>query len=405
MSVTLPGFTKTAAFDVGTPGTVDALNTGQGAAVAIVEGTKAIEKPRITTAASTVTGTQNDYDVDALAVAPSVGTGILNWSGASAVTFNGFAGGLPGRMLLVKNSSAAQTLTIVSQATGSIAANRCDGPVAGLVLGPRGCACLWYDGVASRWIVDVLNLGEGTVSFVGGLTVGGLLAVSGFGQHNFVSSGTGANRLQLTNSAAGTGNNVLFRGDTDVAEAVYMRGTSSTYTASGATPQAGAEFGSSGAGGVSLAAVHASGTLRFYANGSTLRGKVNAGWEIGAPTGGDKGAGTMNFAADIYKNNTAYDNPDYVLEHWATGKIVRFKANDGADRYDGLRPLASVERFVRRRLVLPRIEEARRAAGKSGLGAFGGGDAVLATLEEAYLYLFQQEARIRALEEKLKRVA
>lgn len=169
MSVTLPAFSKTPAFDVGTSATVDALNAGQGAAVAIVEGTKAIEKPRTTTAASTDTGTQNDYNVDALATSPAVGIGILNWSGASAVTFNGFMGGLSGRVLIIKNSTAAQTLTIATEAGASTAANRCTGPAAGLALGPKGCAYLWYDGVTSRWIVEVLNFGEGTVTLIGAL--------------------------------------------------------------------------------------------------------------------------------------------------------------------------------------------------------------------------------------------
>jgi hypothetical protein len=122
------------------------------------------------------------------------------------------------------------------------------------------------------------------------------------------------------------------------------------------------------------------------------------GVTAGTPTGGFKGLGTMNFAADIYKNNTAYTNPDYVLEHWATGAIVRFADRDGADRYDGLWPLSRIEAYAREHHVLPRIAEAREASGSAGLGAFGGGDAVLASLEEAYLHLFDMERRLTALE-------
>lgn len=39
------------------------------------------------------------------------------------------------------------------------------------------------------------------------------------------------------------------------------------------------------------------------------------GVTIGSLTGGSKGAGTLNAAGDIYKNDIAYTNPDYALEH------------------------------------------------------------------------------------------
>jgi hypothetical protein len=122
---------------------------------------------------------------------------------------------------------------------------------------------------------------------------------------------------------------------------------------------------------------------------------LTGGLQLGAPTGGDKGAGTANFAGDIYKNNTAYANPDYVLEHWATGRIEKFAGNEGASTYKGLKPLSSVERFVRKNFVLPRIAEFRR---KKERGLFAGADAMLASLEEAYLYIFDIERRLEALE-------
>ncbi|MES2341712.1 MAG: hypothetical protein V4597_08540 [Pseudomonadota bacterium] len=122
--------------------------------------------------------------------------------------------------------------------------------------------------------------------------------------------------------------------------------------------------------------------------------------QMGAPTGGDKGAGTINLAGDVYKNNTAYTNPDYVLEHWATGAIVKFAESVGAEAYPGLQPLAAVEASVRSRLALPRVADWRDGlAGSDGL--FGGSDAILASVEEGYLYLFQHEARIAALEAEL----
>ena len=40
------------------------------------------------------------------------------------------------------------------------------------------------------------------------------------------------------------------------------------------------------------------------------------GLVLGAATGGQKGLGSINLAADIYKNNTAFTNPDYVFRRW-----------------------------------------------------------------------------------------
>jgi hypothetical protein len=51
-----------------------------------------------------------------------------------------------------------------------------------------------------------------------------------------------------------------------------------------------------------------------FTNSGTTAVTFTAGVQVGAPTGGDKGAGTINVAADIYKNNSAYVNPDYVFE-------------------------------------------------------------------------------------------
>jgi len=112
--------------------------------------------------------------------------------------------------------------------------------------------------------------------------------------------------------------------------------------------------------------------------------------------GGPKGTGTINAAGDIYKNNTAYDNPDYVLEYAVQGHIVQHAAKDGAGAYGGLWPLAATMSFAREHYALPRVWEARQRHGT--LGAFSGGDAVLASLEEAYLYIEQLEQRLTVLE-------
>lgn len=145
--------------------------------------------------------------------------------------------------------------------------------------------------------------------------------------------------------------------------------------------------------------------VAFYQAGTGDQNQFNGCLLMGAaPTGGCKGTGTINVSADLYKNNTAYTNPDYVFEKWATGKIVKFAHKDGAKTYKGLQPLGAVRREIERTYALPRLTEARKA-GKGSVGLFGGGDALLASLEEAYLYLFNHEDRITLLEREVRTLA
>lgn len=125
--------------------------------------------------------------------------------------------------------------------------------------------------------------------------------------------------------------------------------------------------------------------------GGTVRLTIGPGVQVGAPTGGDKGAGTINIAADIYKNNTAYANPDYVLEQWATGRIRTFAKNPGAQGYR-LRSLAETEAYARRYCRLPRIHAAK--------GMFARADVILEKVEELHIHCFDLHRRIRALERK-----
>lgn len=144
------------------------------------------------------------------------------------------------------------------------------------------------------------------------------------------------------------------------------------------------------------------GALYFLVNASTTTGTpttagylgTTGGLVLGLATGGDLGLGTINVATNIYKNNTAYTNPDYIFEHYFNGKIVKFAKNEGAKNYKGLRPLKEVRNFVEKNHVLPRVADARNASKNGKVGLFDGGDALLASIEEAYLYLFKHEARI-----------
>jgi hypothetical protein len=122
--------------------------------------------------------------------------------------------------------------------------------------------------------------------------------------------------------------------------------------------------------------------------------KSNGAMALGTPTGGVLAAGTINLAADIYKNNTAYTNPDFVFEHFYRGEIVKFADRERAKDYGGLMPLKDLRRFTQSNLRLPRIED-----GPAGM--FARGDIALEKIEEAHLYILELYDRLEVLESKL----
>jgi len=125
----------------------------------------------------------------------------------------------------------------------------------------------------------------------------------------------------------------------------------------------------------------------LVAGSGTTIATFEAGLQIGTPTNGDKGVGTINAAGDIFKNDSAYTNPDYVLEHWVTGKIEKFKNNFGASEYAGLMPLNEVNFFIQENFKLPGI-------GDDPKGMFERGDIILEKLEEIFIHLINHENKI-----------
>lgn len=121
---------------------------------------------------------------------------------------------------------------------------------------------------------------------------------------------------------------------------------------------------------------------------------VTSGLQVGAPTGGDKGAGTINVAGDIYKNNTAYTNPRWALQgYYAIADALGPYA--APKEYAGLLSLDQAETFVRTHYELPRM-----VLSPNG-GLFERGNLLQASVEESYLYIFQLNDRIKALETKI----
>jgi hypothetical protein len=135
--------------------------------------------------------------------------------------------------------------------------------------------------------------------------------------------------------------------------------------------------------------------FNVYASGSVVLNPTGGTPKLGigkTPVYAVDVAGDVNVTGDVRKNGTAYTNPDYVLEHYFNGRVVRFADKEGAKDYNGLLPLTELKSFVRENLHLPGLGQT------AGHGLFSGGDRVLLSVEEAYLYIFQLEDRIRALE-------
>ena len=224
----------------------------------------------------------------------------------------------------------------------------------------------------------------------GGFAIG----TASLGTSLFVVSGSGTNvRTTIICTNAANSANTIMQNDLGSHLAFGMSGSTNSDLFGGV----GAAYFATTAGSppLNIGTTGATALTLWTNNGARLTLASDGGLYTGAATGSSKGAGTLNLAADIYKNGTAYSNPDYVLEHWATGKITKFADKEGAANYPGLMPLAAIRSFVNDNWHLPRFGQ------RADHGMFSGSDALLASVEEAYLHLFDHEDRIAALERNL----
>jgi hypothetical protein len=125
--------------------------------------------------------------------------------------------------------------------------------------------------------------GTGTVER-GQITAAGLLSWTTFGSHTFSAGGVGTNQVVVVNPTAGTGNAGGLYASSDTVLA-GVQANSSTYTTSGFNVQAGTTIFGTGSGGVSLAATHASGAVRFYTGSGTLRATIDTSGNLVMATG------------------------------------------------------------------------------------------------------------------------
>ena len=142
------------------------------------------------------------------------------------------------------------------------------------------------------------------------LSSAGLLTVSGFGTHTFGAGGTGTNQIKVVNTNTGTG---------DAASLYALSGTTSlllsaynqSFTTSGTALQGGTRLYADGAGGLSVVADHASGAIRFYSGGTTLRGTIlTTGQQVMGSSGTVRNSAwlTIDYSGSTYNALSLNDN-------------------------------------------------------------------------------------------------
>lgn len=112
-------------------------------------------------------------------------------------------------------------------------------------------------------------------SLAGTPTFTGVFANTAFGTHSFSAGGTGDNSLQIRNTTDGASNYAsLYLGNSGSATGSGFNYFAPSWTTSGRQVADGLELFVSTAGGMSVAATHASGAIRFYTGGTTERWRV-----------------------------------------------------------------------------------------------------------------------------------
>ena len=155
-------------------------------------------------------------------------------------------------------------------------------------------------------------------------------AFTAFGTHSIIAGGTGASQFSLRNTTAGTGNyaRVALGNDTD-----SLAGTfdvfSSTWTTTGPYLAEGTSIGGHREGGLSVAATHASGDIRFYTGGTAIRGQITeAGIFSWLTAGTHTFSGGVNGIQGFFVENTTSNTAAvarYALQASTTaGYLIAF---------------------------------------------------------------------------------
>lgn len=145
--------------------------------------------------------------------------------------------------------------------------------------------------------------------------------------------------------------------------------------------------------------------LQFYTNidngAQTLNMTLfnDGGLVVGSPTGGSKGAGTINVASGIYLNGTAYTNPHGGFEAAYTGKLTLYAdrmAKMGLPNYQAM-TLNEVEAYTRKHFHFPWMGDDQHN------DIFAGGERLLLNVEQLAVGVFGMNHRLESIDEKCQR--
>lgn len=189
--------------------------------------------------------------------------------------------GIVGQLSGVITAQAANTRGIQVSRAGadagiSIASTGGSGKTYGLVSNTSGGFRIQDDSDSTprlEWLNNNI-----TATLTGTFSVPtGLFSLGGFGTHLINGGGTGANLLSVRNTSAGSVNiGGVHIGNDAASNALALQSFSSTYSSSALYLADGASVESTRIGGLSVAATHASGALRFYSGGPTPRMNVSS---------------------------------------------------------------------------------------------------------------------------------
>ena len=138
------------------------------------------------------------------------------------------------------------------------------------------------------------------------ISTAGLLTVSGFGTHSFSAGGAGFNAIQVANTTSGAAARayaLVTAGTVNAQLFAFSQG----YTTGTWDKQAATALYADGAGGISIVAADASGTIRFYSGGSTERARLAANGEYylgSSMTAVNSGLWTEHFSGATYYGMT-----------------------------------------------------------------------------------------------------
>jgi hypothetical protein len=145
---------------------------------------------------------------------------------------------------------------------------------------------------------------------------------------DLIQSNTGGTKMRIQNPTAGTGNYGQLNVASDTVT-VALNSLASTWTTSGVNLQSGSALSANGSGGLSVAATHASGAVRFYAGGSTENMRVDTTGNVGigstAPaakldvTGTFAVSGNATFSTLNTANGVIYANASGTLLNTGAG--------------------------------------------------------------------------------------